>query len=272
VCALHAPANGRSIRLRRSSGAPRSGNEVVFVGLPEPGGHLLHAPGRGPLVANRRRLRSLPGTAGWWRVNGPHRRPSTKRRKKPSPDQAERGAGLGPLGGLIGSLGAAQPITPALRWGGRRASAAWNERRPSLPRGPPLHNKGPRGPGRAERRIGYLGGLLEALARPRALRRGGRRAAERGEADATLPASSADRFALGPRLFAGTRREQPVASPQLVGPRRKTRSPAKQQRDQEVDQAYKSATEKIPDRNNAKVDPWHDMRGTSASRNSQTKR
>ena len=56
----------------------------------------------------------------------------------------------------------------------------------------------------------------------------------------------------------------------LSGLGEKTRSPAEQQRDQEVDRAYKSATDKIPDRNNAKVDPWHDMRG-SASRNSQTK-
>ena len=56
----------------------------------------------------------------------------------------------------------------------------------------------------------------------------------------------------------------------LSGLGEKTRSPAEQQRDQEVDQAYKSATDKIPDRNSAKVDPWHDMRG-SASRNSQTK-
>jgi hypothetical protein len=57
----------------------------------------------------------------------------------------------------------------------------------------------------------------------------------------------------------------------LSGLGEKTRSPAEQQKDQEVDQAYKSVTEKIPDRNNAKVDPWHTMRGTSASRNSQTK-
>jgi hypothetical protein len=56
----------------------------------------------------------------------------------------------------------------------------------------------------------------------------------------------------------------------LSGLGEKTRSPAEKQRDQEVDQAYKSATEKIPDRN-AKVDPWREMRGTSASRNSQTK-
>ena len=56
----------------------------------------------------------------------------------------------------------------------------------------------------------------------------------------------------------------------LSGLGEKTRSPAEKQRDQEVDQAYKSATEKIPDRN-AKVDPWHAMRGTSASHNSQTK-
>ena len=56
----------------------------------------------------------------------------------------------------------------------------------------------------------------------------------------------------------------------LSGFGEKTRSPAEKQRDQEVDQAYKSATEKIPDRN-AKVDPWHAMRGTSASHNSQTK-
>ena len=50
----------------------------------------------------------------------------------------------------------------------------------------------------------------------------------------------------------------------------KTRPPEEKQRDQAVDKAYKSVTEKIPNRN-AKVDPWHDMRGTSASRNSQTK-
>jgi len=56
----------------------------------------------------------------------------------------------------------------------------------------------------------------------------------------------------------------------LSGLGEKTRSPAEKQRDQEVDQAYKSATEKIPDQN-ANIDPWHAMRGTSASRNSQTK-
>jgi hypothetical protein len=43
----------------------------------------------------------------------------------------------------------------------------------------------------------------------------------------------------------------------LSGLGEKTRSPAEKQRDQEVDQAYKSATEKIPSRN-AKVDPWHE--------------
>ena len=48
----------------------------------------------------------------------------------------------------------------------------------------------------------------------------------------------------------------------LSGLGEKTRSPAEKQRDQEVDQAYKSATEKISDRN-AKVDPWHGMRALS---------
>jgi len=56
----------------------------------------------------------------------------------------------------------------------------------------------------------------------------------------------------------------------LSGIGEKTRSPAEKQRDQEVDQAYKSATEKIPNQN-AKVDPWHDMRGTGASRTGQAK-
>jgi hypothetical protein len=56
----------------------------------------------------------------------------------------------------------------------------------------------------------------------------------------------------------------------LSGLGQKTRSPVDEQRDQEVDQAYKSTTKKIPARN-ANADPWHDMRGTSASRNSQTK-
>lgn len=61
-----------------------------------------------------------------------------------------------------------------------------------------------------------------------------------------------------------------VGPPHVSGLGEKTRSPAEKQRDQEVDQAYKSTTEKIPDRN-AKIDPGRDMRGTSASRNSQTK-
>jgi hypothetical protein len=50
----------------------------------------------------------------------------------------------------------------------------------------------------------------------------------------------------------------------------KTHSPAEDQRNQEIDQAYKSATEKIPNRN-AQVDPWHNVRGTSPSRNGQAK-
>jgi hypothetical protein len=50
----------------------------------------------------------------------------------------------------------------------------------------------------------------------------------------------------------------------------KTRSPADVERDQKVDEAYKSATQKIPSRN-AKVDPWHDMRSTSTPRNGQAK-
>jgi hypothetical protein len=56
----------------------------------------------------------------------------------------------------------------------------------------------------------------------------------------------------------------------LSGLGEKTRSPAENQRDREVDNAYKSATEKIPNRN-AKGDPWHDMRGTSPSRSGQAK-
>ena len=50
----------------------------------------------------------------------------------------------------------------------------------------------------------------------------------------------------------------------------KTRSPAENQRDRAVDDAYKSAKEKIPN-GNAKVDPWHDMRGTTPSRSGQAK-
>jgi len=50
----------------------------------------------------------------------------------------------------------------------------------------------------------------------------------------------------------------------------KTHSPAEDQRNQEIDQAYRSATEKIPNRN-AQVDPWHNVRGASPSRNGQAK-
>jgi len=50
----------------------------------------------------------------------------------------------------------------------------------------------------------------------------------------------------------------------------KTRSPAQEQREQEIDQAYKSATKKIPSQN-AQVDPWHNVRGASPSRNGQAK-
>jgi hypothetical protein len=50
----------------------------------------------------------------------------------------------------------------------------------------------------------------------------------------------------------------------------KQRSPADDQRNEAIDRAYKSATDKIPNRK-ANVDPWHDMRGTSPSRSSQTK-
>ena len=47
-------------------------------------------------------------------------------------------------------------------------------------------------------------------------------------------------------------------------------SPADSAKNQKVDEAYKAATEKIPNRN-AKGDPWHDMRSTSASRNGHGK-
>jgi hypothetical protein len=58
---------------------------------------------------------SFPGATGR-RVDGSAPAPTLHyTTKKPSPDQ-ERGTGLAPPGGLIGSLGAAQPITPALRW------------------------------------------------------------------------------------------------------------------------------------------------------------
>jgi hypothetical protein len=50
----------------------------------------------------------------------------------------------------------------------------------------------------------------------------------------------------------------------------KTRSPAEEQREQEIDQAYKSATKKIPNQN-AQVDPWHNVRSASPSRNGQAK-
>jgi hypothetical protein len=50
----------------------------------------------------------------------------------------------------------------------------------------------------------------------------------------------------------------------------KTHSPADDAKNRKVDEAYKSATEKIPNRN-AKIDPWHDMRSTSTSRNGQAK-
>ena len=49
-----------------------------------------------------------------------------------------------------------------------------------------------------------------------------------------------------------------------------TRSPAEVQMDQEIDQAYKSVTERMPNRN-TKVDPWRDMRGTSAPRSGQAR-
>jgi hypothetical protein len=49
-----------------------------------------------------------------------------------------------------------------------------------------------------------------------------------------------------------------------------TRSPADDAKNQKIDEAYKSATEKIPN-GNAKVDPWHAMRSTSTSRNGQAK-
>jgi len=49
-----------------------------------------------------------------------------------------------------------------------------------------------------------------------------------------------------------------------------TRSPADDAKTQKVDEAYKSATAKIPNRN-AKVDPWHDMRSTSTPRSGQAK-
>ena len=50
----------------------------------------------------------------------------------------------------------------------------------------------------------------------------------------------------------------------------KAHAPTEDAKNQKVDDAYKAATEKIPNRN-AKADPWHDMRGTSASRNGQAK-
>ena len=56
----------------------------------------------------------------------------------------------------------------------------------------------------------------------------------------------------------------------LSGLGQKTRSPAEVQRNQKIDEEYRSATEKIPSRN-AKVDPWHDMRSTGTSRNGQAK-
>jgi hypothetical protein len=56
----------------------------------------------------------------------------------------------------------------------------------------------------------------------------------------------------------------------LTGLGEKTRSPADEQKDQKIDEQYKSATEKIPSRN-TKVDPWHDMRSAPASRNGQAK-
>jgi hypothetical protein len=50
----------------------------------------------------------------------------------------------------------------------------------------------------------------------------------------------------------------------------KTRSPAQEPREQEIDQAYKSATKKIPSQH-AQVDPWHNVRGASPSRDGQAK-
>jgi hypothetical protein len=49
-----------------------------------------------------------------------------------------------------------------------------------------------------------------------------------------------------------------------------THSPADDAKNQKIDEAYKSATEKIPNRND-KVDPWHAVRSTSTSRNGQAK-
>jgi hypothetical protein len=56
----------------------------------------------------------------------------------------------------------------------------------------------------------------------------------------------------------------------LSGLGEKKRSPAEDQRNQKIDEEYRSATEKIPNRN-TNVDPWHEMRSTSASRNGQAK-
>jgi len=60
------------------------------------------------------------------------------------------------------------------------------------------------------------------------------------------------------------------AGPNMVGHGGQTRSPAEVQMDQQIDQAYKSVTEKMPNRN-TKVDPWRDMRGTSAPRSGQAR-
>ena len=62
----------------------------------------------------------------------------------------------------------------------------------------------------------------------------------------------------------------PAYAANLLGHGGPTRSPAEVQRDQEIDQAYKSVTEKMPNRN-TKVDPWRDMRGTSAPRSGQAR-
>jgi hypothetical protein len=56
----------------------------------------------------------------------------------------------------------------------------------------------------------------------------------------------------------------------LSGLGEKKHSPAEDQRNQQIDNEYKAATDKIPNRN-TNVDPWHAMRDTSASRNGQTK-
>jgi len=50
----------------------------------------------------------------------------------------------------------------------------------------------------------------------------------------------------------------------------KKHSAAEDARNAAIDKAYRSATDKIPDRK-VDADPWHDVRGASASRNNQAK-